>query len=65
MLFPLPGWELLSVRAVESARETLISVAIVMSGIFGAVVYKVAQAQAHESEVWPRTTIGSNWYCSF
>jgi membrane-bound serine protease (ClpP class) len=43
--FPLPGWELLSARAVESARTTLIAVALVMSALFGAVVYKVAEAR--------------------
>ena len=43
--FPLPGWELLSSREVESARTTLIAVALVMSSLFGAVVYKVAEAR--------------------
>jgi membrane-bound serine protease (ClpP class) len=43
--FPLPGWELFSAQAVESARTTLILVALVMSGIFGFIVFKVAQAR--------------------
>jgi len=43
--FPLPGWELLSAKEVESARTTLIGVAFVMSALFGAVVYKVAEAR--------------------
>jgi membrane-bound serine protease (ClpP class) len=45
LAFPLPGWELLSAKAVESARTTLIGVALVMSAFFGTVVYKVAEAR--------------------
>jgi membrane-bound serine protease (ClpP class) len=45
LAFPLPGWELLSAKEVESARTTLIGVALVMSALFGAVVYKVAEAR--------------------
>jgi membrane-bound serine protease (ClpP class) len=58
LAFPLPGWELLSVSAVESARETLILVAIVMSGIFGAVVYKVAQARHMKVKSGPERLLG-------
>jgi membrane-bound serine protease (ClpP class) len=58
LTFPLPGWELLSVSAVESARETLILVAIVMSGIFGAVVYKVAQARRMKVKAGPERLLG-------
>ena len=58
LAFPLPGWELLSVSAVESARETLILVAIVMSGIFGAVVYKVAQARRMKVKAGPERLLG-------
>ena len=56
--FPLPGWELLAARAVETARETLISVALVMSGIFGIVVYKVAQARKLKVKAGPEQLIG-------
>jgi membrane-bound serine protease (ClpP class) len=45
LAFPLPGWELLSYKAIESARQTLMSVALVMSAIFAFVVYKVAQTR--------------------
>jgi membrane-bound serine protease (ClpP class) len=58
LAFPLPGWELLSIRAVESARQTLILVALVMSGIFGAVVYKVAQARHMKAKSGPQLLLG-------
>jgi membrane-bound serine protease (ClpP class) len=58
LVFPLPGWELLSARAVESARQTLVSVALVMSAIFGFVVYKVAQARRMKVKVGPEQLIG-------
>jgi len=58
LAFPLPGWELLSVKAVESARQTLIAVALVMSGIFGLVVYKVAQARRMKVKVGPEQLLG-------
>ncbi len=58
LAFPLPGWELLAAKAVESARQTLISVALVMSGIFGFVVYKVAQARRMKVKVGPEQLIG-------
>jgi membrane-bound serine protease (ClpP class) len=56
--FPLPGWELLAARSVETGRETLISVALVMSGIFGFVVYKVAQARRMKVKAGPEQLIG-------
>ncbi len=56
--FPLPGWELLATKAVESARQTLIAVALVMSAIFGFVVYKVAQARRMKVKVGPEQFIG-------
>jgi membrane-bound serine protease (ClpP class) len=56
--FPLPGWELLAARSVETARETLISVALVMSGIFGFVVYKVAQARRMQVKAGPEGLVG-------
>jgi membrane-bound serine protease (ClpP class) len=58
MEFPLPGWELIAARSVESARETLVIVALVMSGIFGFVVYKVAQARRLKVKVGPERLIG-------
>jgi membrane-bound serine protease (ClpP class) len=58
MEFPLPGWELLAPQSVESARETLILVALVMSGIFGFVVYKVAQARRMRVKAGPEWLIG-------
>jgi membrane-bound serine protease (ClpP class) len=58
LVFPLPGWELLSARAVDSARQTLVSVALVMSAIFGFVVYKVAQAKRLKVKVGPEQLIG-------
>ena len=57
--FPLPGWELLSAQAVESSRETLVSVTLVMSAIFGLVVYKVAQARRMKIKTGPEQLIGS------
>ena len=56
--FPLPGWELLAAKSVETARETLIFVALVMSGIFGVVVYKVGQARRMKVKVGPEQLIG-------
>jgi membrane-bound serine protease (ClpP class) len=56
--FPLPGWELLAARSVETARETLISVALVMSGIFGFVVYKVAKARRMKVKAGPEELVG-------
>ena len=56
--FPLPGWELLAPQAVQSARETLVSVALVMSGIFGVIVYKVAQARKMKVKVGPEQLVG-------
>jgi len=56
--FPLPGWELLAPQAVESARETLVSVSLVLSGIFAIVVYKVAQARRMKVKVGPEQLIG-------
>jgi membrane-bound serine protease (ClpP class) len=56
--FPLPGWELLSAKAVESARTTLIAVALVMSALFGAVVYKVAEARRMRVKGGPEELIG-------
>ncbi len=58
LAFPLPGWELLSAQAVESARQTLIAVALVMSGIFGFVVYKVAQARRLKIRAGPEELLG-------
>ena len=58
MEFPLPGWELLAAKSVESARETLVLVALVMSGIFGFVVYKVAQARRMRVKAGPEQLIG-------
>jgi membrane-bound serine protease (ClpP class) len=58
LAFPLPGWELLSFQAVQSARQTLISVALVMSGVFGLVVYKVAQARRMKVKAGPEQLIG-------
>jgi len=58
LAFPLPGWELLSVKAIESARQTLISVALVMSSIFGIVVFKVAQARRMKIKVGPEQLVG-------
>jgi membrane-bound serine protease (ClpP class) len=58
LAFPLPGWELLSIQAVQSARQTLISVALVMSGIFGFVVYKVAQARRMKIKAGPEQLLG-------
>jgi membrane-bound serine protease (ClpP class) len=58
LAFPLPGWELLSARAVDTARQTLVSVALVMSGIFGFVVYKVAQARRMKVKAGPEQLIG-------
>lgn len=58
LVFPLPGWELLSARAVDSARQTLVSVALVMSAIFGFVVYKVAQAKRLKVKGGPEQLIG-------
>lgn len=57
--FPLPGWELLSAQAVESSRQTLVSVTLVMSAIFGLVVYKVAQARRMQIKTGPEQLIGS------
>jgi membrane-bound serine protease (ClpP class) len=58
LAFPLPGWELLSTQAIESGRETVISVALVMSAIFGAVVYKVAQARRMKVKAGPEQLMG-------
>ncbi len=58
LMFPLPGWELLAAKSVESARETLIAVALVMSGIFGFVVYKVAQARRMKVKMGPERLLG-------
>ncbi|HYB84681.1 MAG TPA: NfeD family protein, partial [archaeon] len=52
------GWELLAPQSVESARETLVSVALVMSGIFGVIVYKVAQARRMKVKAGPEQLIG-------
>jgi membrane-bound serine protease (ClpP class) len=57
--FPLPGWELLSAQSVESSRETLVSVSLLMSAIFGFVVYKVAQARRMKIKTGPEQLIGS------
>ena len=56
--FPLPGWELLAPQSVASARETLVSVALIMSGIFGIIVYKVAQAKKMKVKAGPEQLIG-------
>lgn len=56
--FPLPGWELLAASSVQSARETLISLALVMSGIFGFVVFKVAQSRRMKVKAGPEQWIG-------
>ncbi len=58
LAFPLPGWELLSIKAIESARQTLILVALTMSAIFGIVVYKVAQARRMKVKVGPEQLVG-------
>jgi membrane-bound serine protease (ClpP class) len=56
--FPLPGWQLLAAQSVETGRESLISVALVMSGIFGFVVYKVAQARRMKVKGGPEELVG-------
>jgi len=58
LAFPLPGWELLSARAIEEARMTLIAVALAMSAIFGLIVYKVARARMLKVKVGPEQLIG-------
>jgi membrane-bound serine protease (ClpP class) len=58
LAFPLPGWELLSSKAIASARQTLITVALVMSAIFAFVVYKVAQARRMKVKGGPEQLIG-------
>ncbi len=58
LAFPLPGWQLLAARSVETGRESLISVALVMSGIFGFVVYKVAQARRMKVKGGPEELVG-------
>jgi len=58
LAFPLPGWELVSSSAVQSARETIFAVALVMSSIFGFVVYKVAQARRMKVKAGPEQMIG-------
>jgi len=58
LAFPLPGWELLSAKTIESARQTLISVSLAMSAIFGFVVYKVAQARRMKVKAGPEQLIG-------
>ena len=56
--FPLPGWQLLAANSVQTGRETLISLALVMSGIFALVVYKVAQARRRKVKGGPEELIG-------
>jgi membrane-bound serine protease (ClpP class) len=58
LAFPLPGWELLSAKAVESARTTLIAVALVMSAFLGVIVYKVAEARRMKVKGGPEQLIG-------
>jgi len=58
LAFPLPGWEMLSSSAVENARETIVAVALVMSSIFGFVVYKVAQARRMKVKTGSERMIG-------
>ena len=58
LAFPLPGWELLAYGAIESARQTLIIVALVMAAIFGFIVYKVAQARRMKVKAGPEQLIG-------
>jgi membrane-bound serine protease (ClpP class) len=60
LAFPLPGWELLSIKAIESARQTLILVALVMSALFGFVVFKVAQARRMKVKVGPEQLLGKD-----
>lgn len=56
--FPLPGWDVLAAKAVEVDRETLVAVALIVSGIFGVVVYKVAQARRMKVKAGPEGLIG-------
>jgi membrane-bound serine protease (ClpP class) len=58
LAFPLPGWELLAPGAVQNARATIVMVALVMSSIFGLVVYKVAQARRMKVKGGPEQMIG-------
>jgi membrane-bound serine protease (ClpP class) len=58
LAFPLPGWQLLAAKSVETGRESLIAVALVMSGIFGLVVYKVAQARRRKVKGGPEELVG-------
>lgn len=58
LAFPLPGWEMLSSNAVQSDRETIVVVALVMSSIFGFVVYKVAQARRMKVKTGSEQMIG-------
>ena len=58
LAFPLPGWEMLSSSAVQSSRETVVVVALVMSSIFGFVVYKVAQARRMKVKTGSEQMIG-------
>ena len=56
--FPLPGWEVLAAPSIESARQTLILVALAMGSIFGLVVFKVGQARRLKVKVGPEQLIG-------
>jgi membrane-bound serine protease (ClpP class) len=51
---------LLSIKAIESARQTLILVALVMSALFGFVVFKVAQARRMKVKVGPEQLLGKD-----
>jgi len=60
LAFPLPGWELLAYKAIETMRITFTTIAVAISGFFAIVVYKAAQARRARVRAGSEALIGKS-----
>jgi len=60
LAFPLPGWELLAYKAIETMRVTFTTIAVAISGFFAIVVYKAAQARRARVRAGSEALIGKS-----
>jgi membrane-bound serine protease (ClpP class) len=58
LVFPVPGWELLAYRAIETMRILFATIAVAISSFFAIVVYKAAQARRARIKAGSEALIG-------
>jgi membrane-bound serine protease (ClpP class) len=58
LVFPVPGWELLAYRAIETMRIIFTTIAVAISSFFAIVVYKAAQARRSRIKAGSEALLG-------